>query len=215
MNKKVILLINGEIGSGKTTLCRNLVNYYGEHKAKELAFADKLKQIAHELYQIPKEWLWGTQEDKGKKTHLFRLIPQFNAKLGKEETVVEYYTVREVICLLADYLKLFDPHCFCRPIFSFINSCQVSPGNCQGAHKNLDYFFLSDFRYPFEYTFLAERLPNVEIRTIKLLKQGETNNHNSENSLKGFEFDYVVNNRNYTAEETFNTVRMFIEDIQK
>lgn len=197
MNKKV-LLVHGMIGSGKDSLTTSLVGHYNEHKAVKLAFADELKQVAHKYFGIPLEWLFGSQEDKNRKTAIKKLIFGF-----PELKIDEYYTVREFICALSDEFKKYDKYCWCRPISSFIQSCLVSPGNCQGWQKNLDYFFISDFRFPFEKTYLLDNIKDIEIKTLKLLRDGETNDHNSENSLKDYEFDWVIDNRELAPSETF------------
>lgn len=111
----------------------------------------------------------------------------------------EYYTVREFLCALGDDFKKYDLYCWCHPISSFVQS------------SNFDYFLISDFRFPFEPEQLKKKVNGIEIKTLKLLREGEINNHKSENSLKNYEFDWIIDNRQTTPLETLNEVLKMIQ----
>lgn len=59
-NKFQIVGILGTFNSGKDTLANNLI----ERGFNRRAFADPLKLLIHELFDIPKEILWGPSQNK-------------------------------------------------------------------------------------------------------------------------------------------------------
>ena len=61
----MLIAIHGFKQSGKDTLADLLVSEYG---FKKIAFADKVKEVLHLLFGVPKEHLWGSDEDKQKLT---------------------------------------------------------------------------------------------------------------------------------------------------
>jgi len=195
-----ILLVNGAVGSGKDELTNRLLIEYNIDRSVKLAFADELKRIINKLYDVPLNLLNGTQKDKEQLT----TISKNKIKVDGFDYKNEYFTVRELMCHVGDKLKELDLYCWCRPVASFIEKCRSEPGNNVGWWKNIQYFFVSDLRFPFEYEYLKNNCKEAEIKTIKLLRSsGQQNKHNSETSLKEFKFDNIIDNRNLSKAETF------------
>ena len=192
--KKKILLITGQIGAGKDSLAQNLQYHYGLNFAIKKAFADRLKESVRDIYGIPTNLLWGSQEDKNASTHVRRID-------GKG-----YYTVRELVCVFSDLTKSIDNYCWVRVIGDFVNACVSSPNDCVGYWKNYQCFFISDWRFEYEKDFLiAYCCPHVEIRTLKLLRTGESSQHNSEIMVndESMCYDWIIDNNNLSRYETY------------
>lgn len=63
----MLIAIHGFKQSGKDTLADLLVREYG---FKKVAFADRLKEALHLIFDVPRDWLWGSDEDKQKLTRV-------------------------------------------------------------------------------------------------------------------------------------------------
>jgi len=57
----MLIAIHGFKQSGKDTLANVLVSEFGYTK---VAFADRLKQALHVIFEVPKKQLWGSDHDK-------------------------------------------------------------------------------------------------------------------------------------------------------
>lgn len=193
---KKVLLTNGKIGSGKTTLVNNLlIHYSNTHCTLEKNFAHKLKSIAHELYGIPWTLLNGTQQDKSTLTEFVKCPRHANPN----NAFAQYYTVREILQLLSDDVKQYDPHAWTKYLVKEI------------LESDSGFILIGDWRFPHEFDFLNET-PDLEVKTLKLTrKSGQQSNHNSETSLDNFQFDMIIDNKNLSVEETKNTAINWID----
>lgn len=193
MPKKKVLLITGQIGAGKDSLAQNLQYHYGLNFAIKKAFADRLKESIRDIYGIPTHLLWGSQEDKNTPTNIRRTNGE------------GYYTIRELMHVFSDLAKSLDNYCWVRIIGNFINSCVSTPNDCVGYWKNYQYFFISDWRFTFEQDFLISHCPDAEIRTLKLLRVGDSNSHNSEVMVndKSMSYNWIIDNNNLSRHETY------------
>lgn len=92
----MIFAIHGFKQSGKDTLADFMVGEFGFRK---LAFADKLKETLHALFNVPREKLWGSEADKQSLTsvrweHLQDLPP-------REHQHETFLTIRELLQIFA------------------------------------------------------------------------------------------------------------------
>ncbi len=69
----------GGIGCGKSTAAEHLMEDYG---FEELSFAQKLKDVCADLFNIPKENLFGTQEQKTEPIPHLGVVPSTVAYMG-------------------------------------------------------------------------------------------------------------------------------------
>jgi hypothetical protein len=152
--KRVILLF-GAKQSGKDTSGAVLQDIFPN--AKCFAFADELKQIAHKVFGIPLEDLYGDNDAKNKPTHIRwgslplpqeqsrELYYQLNAKSDKEEKTIgvlwshQYMTIRELLIVLGTdiFRKMFDD-CWIQATWSTITN-----SDCETA-------IITDGRFPNE-----------------------------------------------------------------
>lgn len=84
--------IHGFKQSGKDTLGRLLVEEYGYRR---IAFADRLKEAVSIIFSVPREHLFGTEEDKNRLTAV-RWIDLREVD-RKERSDPEFLTVRELM----------------------------------------------------------------------------------------------------------------------
>ena len=83
------IAISGKMGSGKTALAHVLEDQYEFHK---FSFADKLKQIVMDLWDIPWENVFGKNKKESRK-----LMQDFGKKMREiDENVWINYILREV-----------------------------------------------------------------------------------------------------------------------
>lgn len=72
---KYVFVLFGESGSGKSTLSKHLMAQAAQGSFEQINhgatfnFADKVKEVTHEVFGIPKEILWGTKEQKDTYVH--------------------------------------------------------------------------------------------------------------------------------------------------
>jgi cytidylate kinase len=79
--------ISGKMGSGKTTLANVLEGYYGFQR---FAFADKLKQVAMDLWGLSHEEVYGNKKNR-------RLLQDLGIKMREiDENVWADYLLREL-----------------------------------------------------------------------------------------------------------------------
>jgi hypothetical protein len=92
----MLIAIHGFKQSGKDTLADLLVREYG---FKKVAFADRLKEAIHLIFDVPREWLWGSDEDKQKLTKVaWNDFENFD-KTDKDDNI--FLSVRELMQIFA------------------------------------------------------------------------------------------------------------------
>lgn len=189
----MILLVSGQANTGKDTLCNHLVRKHGFVK---IAFADKIKRILMDLYDLSYQQLWGESKNRA----LFDLrykVPEsdeyLTARLGSqtigdagrslyEDTWVDY--------TLNDIKKLHDNYTW-------------DYEDCRGSFRNVFNFgkkniVVSDARYFNE----IKKIKDMGGKTIRIKKtvvplKGKAGSHSSEvNQVAILDsyFDYIIFN---------------------
>lgn len=205
--------------SGKSSICDAIVKYaysiqierqnsltlryeWKTPKVKIYSFADKLKQFCIEVLGLEYKQCYGTDEDKESLTNIkWEEVPGISTKLVLSETEIAYYnkefnvqfhapgymTAREV-------LQHFGTG-ICRKMYP---NCWVDATMRQIKKDAPDIALVPDMRFPNE----AEAIQRIGGTTVKLLRRPfPDDNHPSEISLDGYEFDFVFDNRNWTIDE--------------
>ncbi|RJQ26411.1 hypothetical protein C4577_03605 [Candidatus Parcubacteria bacterium] len=185
-----LIAISGRKQSGKDTLGNFLIADYG---AKKYGWADSLKRMIGDLFVVPDEWLWGTEEDKNNLTcvkwkdlpHWYVLVTEAIHR-GETEKEVElrgdqYLTVRE---LLQQFGTGIVRTMYC--------DAWVNAGKARLRREKPKFAVIIDMRFPNE-LFAVKELGGKCIRLTR--KQDEPANHESEWSLDPDKFDW----RNFDA----------------
>ena len=164
-----IILINGKARSGKDFASQILLKKL--KNSKKLAFADKIKTLICDIFNITLE-----EFNDFKNNH-------YDLKYNDKSL-----TFRELIQNFGESSKdLFGKDFWINQIINDIESSKE------------DYIIISDFRFLIEYETLVKYFGKDKIVSLhiqdKNLENFENNDtHISENNLKGFEFDYVIDN---------------------
>lgn len=111
-------------------------------------------------------------------------LKYFNTQFGKQSMSVYGKTYRQLLIDHAEYKKMFDQNYYTKFVIK----------NIQKDYH--DRIVISDFRYPYEYQLVKEKLNSFyEIKTINVQRDNSlVTNFKSENSLSEFEYDIIVDN---------------------
>lgn len=181
-----VIIFSGKAQSGKSTSALYALKWYasrGYCGMQEIACADKLKQLCHDLLDIPKDWLWGSGDDKNRLTNIHRdtifLPPEEWAKLGSIDPT-GYLTVRQVLQYVGtNVFRRMFPNCWINYTKKYI------------LDKNISIALVTDARFPNEIDSFAED-DNFTTYLIRLNRNPLNNGHDSETSLD----DYKPSNAN-------------------
>jgi hypothetical protein len=156
-------------------------------------FADKLKQIAHQVFGIPLYLMYGTDAEKRELTNIeWKAFSKFMAprnvkKLKDEGLYDKKMSIRE-------FLKHFGTD-VCRHL---VPGCWRNHTFSQIADERPAFAIIADGRFANEITTDED----LEIKTIYFTKQIEEDNHKSENGFDDVEdFDVVIDNQDMTIKE--------------
>jgi hypothetical protein len=88
-----ILGLNGAQGSGKDTLAQNLIALFSQVGVKVASYslADPIKELIHRRCKVPREYLWGTQEQKDSVPPGYTMTGRTMCKLVGSEALSKIY----------------------------------------------------------------------------------------------------------------------------
>lgn len=158
-------------------------------KAKKVAFADKVKEVTMELYDLSYEQCYGPKEIKEK------VDPQYGQ------------SPRELMQKVGDKLrKLISETIWIDVVFN-----KTIP---EASQEGFDVFVISDVRYPNE----GDRIHEENGTVVRIVRdKGGTSvgaDHPSETSMRDYSgFDFVLEN-NGSLEEYFSKLDRLVEDIE-
>ncbi len=225
MQKTQIIIFTGKSQSGKDYGCNYVQQTLGDimipheresdcysnggPKAKIYTFAYALKNFVRDVFGVPHEQVWGTNEQKDMLTHLkwenlpttHAYIEQLKATMSNKHDV--YMTGREVLQVWGTDI--------CR---HFYGDCWAFSTLAQIYKENPAYALISDARFPNELdimklTGVCEKFRDkisVEPIVIRLLRNPLNKKHKSETALDNYNFStfknhYLINNVNMTIDE--------------
>ncbi len=210
-NKKMLIGINGYSGSGKDTIGKLLQDLYPDQNWKIKKFAGKLKTVASLLTGIPESNFedlefkktilgteWWTPCDEGVQPMTVRELLQ---KLGTDGLRNGLHENVWVNALIADY----------KP--EVVYRLNQTTGALESHTDNkLPNWVITDVRFPNEAKVIKESGGYV----IRVDRPGikPINNHRSETSLDGWNFDYKIGNVSDVLSLAF-TVSNIMEEIFK
>lgn len=156
-------------------------------KAKRVAFADKLKTIAMDLFGLSYEQCYGPKEVKETIDPRYGLSP------------------REIMQKVGEKMREIHPSIWVDTVFnSTIPKLQ---------EQGYELFIISDVRYPNEGDGIHARGGIIARVDRKDSGTSVGSNHSSETSMDNYEeFDYIVDN-NSTLEEYYKSIDQILEDI--
>lgn len=189
-----LLAFSGRKQSGKDTLGNFLVEkgmnlFGGGVKVTKLGWADPLKRMIGDLFQIPDNWLWGTDEDKNNLTSVIRgNLPHYVGGNNFDQVL----TVRELM------------QQFGTEIIRKMNSdAWVNASMAKLDREKLDFVVFIDTRFPNEVNAIKDRGGKV----IRLTRNEDSfSNHESElildrENYDWSNFDIVLDNKCMTLKE--------------
>jgi len=172
---------------GKDTAAEYLEKLY-PGKVKRVAFADKLKKIAMELFGLSWEQCYGSQEIK--------------------ETVDPRYemTPREILQGIGEQMRRVYPAIWVDTVFNVTIPQLVEQG--------YDCFIVSDVRYPNE----GDKIHEEGGVVVKVTREGSGvtvgASHSSETAMQDYQdFDFVLDNDG-SFEEYYEKLAQLMEDIE-
>ncbi len=158
-------------------------------KTKRVAFADKLKQIAMELFGLSWEQCYGSQEIK----------ETIDPRYGK--------TSREILQGIGEKMREVYPTIWIDTVFNVTIPQLVKQG--------FDCFVISDVRYPNE----ADKIHKEGGVVVKVTREGSGvtvgQSHSSENAMKNYQnFDFILEN-NGSFETYYEKLDRLMEEIER
>jgi len=181
-----VILINGKARSGKDFAAQILLKKLD--KSVKLAFADSIKDILCNTLGITR-----SEFDDYKNNH-------YDLKYSDKSL-----TFRELIQNFGETMKeKFGNDFWARQLVDSINNPELS---------NSDYFIVSDFRFKIEYETLSKYLGQDKIVTLYIEDKNlpDNDSHISENALKDFKFDYIIDNTKKNPEILDDYLQSFID----
>lgn len=190
LNKTKIIILTGKAQSGKDSSSlhiKTLLESKG-FSVKIYAFADPLKELCSNLFNIPRDFCWGDNQKKETLTKYrwadFPASPGVIDHSLKNEfghtdgSLSQNVTVRELLQFWGtNILREYEPDCW---VNATINTINVD---------NPDFAIISDARFPNE----IERLLPFDPIIIRLTRDPLKNNHKSETALDCYNFNNCKN----------------------
>ena len=181
---------------------------------KSYSFADPLKNIATELFDIKEENIKGTDIQKNAKIPItWESMPGVmtcakTAKLTQVKKLIDNGTLmyhKKGKMTGREFLQFFGSE-VCRKIYEEIwVSRLVKDVESEGSLLAV----IDDCRYPNE----AEAIQNAGGKVIRLMRSNYKDSHKSENAFdEDYEFDAVIDNQDMSIQETHVEIIKAIED---
>jgi len=214
MNSKIIIL-TGKAQSGKDTSCEFINTMVGSSgmTSKIYAFADPLKQLCSELFNIPEQLCWGDNEEKDLPTqYKWSDFPLPSSRINNimysdlelnDYTLSSDVTVRQLLQVWGtNIFREFEPNCWVNSTISKIN--RESP----------DIAIISDARFPNEIDAFSE----YETFVIRLERNPINSFHRSEVALDNYNFcnvgnTWVIENSGMTIEQKNKELEKIMDEI--
>lgn len=214
MNSKIIIL-TGKAQSGKDTSCEFINTMVGASgmTSKIYAFADPLKQMCSELFNIPERLCWGDNEEKDLPTqYRWSDFPlpvsrinniMYNDLELKDYTLSNDVTIRQLLQVWGtNIFREFEPNCWVNATIGKIK--REAP----------DVAIISDARFPNEIDAFLE----YETFVIRLERNPINNSHKSEVALDDYDFcnvdnTWIIKNSDITIEQKNNELEKIMDEI--
>lgn len=156
---------------------------------KLYSFADKLKQFCIDHFGLTPQQCYGTENDKNSLTDvLWENLPHYKELKGKPKGRM---TAREVLQQFGtDVCRRMMPDCWANSLVKQI------------AEEKPWLAIVTDLRFENE----AYKLMEIGGQTVWLTRKTVEDGHKSENGLTGFNFHYIIDNKDKSRDETMEMV---------
>lgn len=195
-----VIIFSGKAQSGKDTAAHalqgKLVCSY--KTTVKYAFAKELKDLASSLFNIPRELLYGSNEDKDTLTHIkWRDLPfepdeVDSLMITLKAKNMEFLTIREFLIIFGTKI--------CRAMYQ---DCWANAAKSRIIQDNHAYALITDARFPNELDIFKDLNPIVVRFTRNILNIQDE----SETILDNYDFEQfgpnyiLIDNRNMSVEE--------------
>lgn len=211
----MILALCGKRKSGKDTLAqfliRNTTELFGEKfTVKRYAFADYLKEICINLLDLPRDKVYGTDEDKDTLTELYWSdLPHFCELQRKDveaftqgNVSVEVFnawhskmSIRQILQHIgSEFFRRMNPSCWTNYLLRTIKD------------ESPNLAVITDCRFPSE----ADAVKDFGGKVIRLTRSLRQDAHQSEIAMNDYQkFDAVIDNQKQILSQTeFNLIEV-------
>lgn len=172
--------------------------YSQDFGVKIFSFADKLKEICSDLFNINIELMYGSDLDKNQKTEILweDVVPQLRQLFG-EEKCKGLVTIRQLLQLVGNHMRGLSPACWANITYKSI------------PRSGYPICMIADARYPNEISIGTE----IGAKSIRLLRHPYKDDHDSEIALDDFplgEFSLALDNTNMSLADKNEAVWKFV-----
>lgn len=219
-----ILAISGRKQSGKDTNCnflvRNAPELFNTNSIKKYYFADELKKFCRDYFDVPEEWLWGTDADKNRLTKIkWNNLP--HAESLKNKYAIDFVMAHNSIEYLDENLnKEFNTFMTVRELLQQVGTDifrkmyeNIWVNSCLRVirKENFKYALIADMRFPNE----ADAIKSEGGILLRLTRKiTDKDIHTSETALDNYQgFDKILDNSQLGIDESYNEVVKFVKEI--
>lgn len=195
--KTQIIILAGKAQSGKDTSVEYISNLLESKKATQYSFAYELKRFLQLVFNIPENYLFGTNEEKDRPTHVrwsnlplsIDVIEYLKSELKAES---DFMTARHLMMVFGTNIcRQMWKDCW---VHNTLHRIYMDSDNC-------NYALISDARFPNEIDYLilnkdSEYAKHIELRpiVIHLTRNILNKQHESEKALDNYNFSKLTNN---------------------
>ena len=210
----------GEEGWGEFDITRKDKQFiqYAEHSmwphVKLYSFADSLKWICTELFDIPQECVWGTDEQKNQlQEHLLweNMPKAINStlmkKIIKAPDAKRSYDWREGPMTAREFMQFFGTDVM-RKIYG---SVWVNSTIKKITREQSELAIIADVRFPNE----AKAVENAGGVVVRLTREVSDDNHDSEVALDKYPFKHFIDNKGDSLDSMALKVNKFFRNLQE
>lgn len=170
---------------------------------KVYSFADKLKLACHNVFGLPIDLMYGSDDDKATFTNIVKSQHPLSID-SPDQDVPIYYTVREILQDFGTKVREIDPDAWVDRV------CE------QILAEQSELSVVDDCRYPNELA-KVEGLNAVTIKFTRQLDTSIVDTHSSETAfdeMSDDSFDFVIDNVDMTLTEKHQAIEDILLDIK-
>lgn len=174
--------------------------------AKIYSFADRLKQSCVEIFSLNPQYIYGTDQDKNRPTHIqWDRIWNFLPDSRKDEIIAKYrhnvksnfITHRELLQEFGTICRTLDEDCWVKSCWSLIDE------------EGWPFVIIDDCRYENEVDYCNSRDAKVVLLTHQPFKD-DTHKSEQIHTVDRKKFSYILDNKDMSFEEKNNELEKIL-----